>query len=391
MSTSHAWLRGWLDDHRTELVTLRRTIHAHPELGYHEFATTDLLVRRLRLAGLTPKVLPRGTGLVVDVGDGPRTVALRADIDALPLPDTKAVPYRSTVDGICHACGHDAHTTIALGTALALNQAPRLPGRVRIVFQPAEELLPGGAHDVIADGALDGVERIFALHCDPRLSVGQVGTRVGSLTAACDSVEVRLSGPGGHTARPHLTVDMVDTLARIAVDSPARLARLVDVRSGVSLVWGAIQSGNAPNAIPASGVLRGTVRILDHDAWAAAEKQVRSLVTDIAAASGAGVEISYQRGVPPVVNDEGTVRLLQAAIVADLGEHCLAESAPSMGGEDFAWYGEHIPIAMARLGVHSGPIESMRDLHQGNFDIDERALDVGVQVLFHTAITALRS
>ncbi|MGH8826299.1 MAG: amidohydrolase, partial [Jiangellaceae bacterium] len=296
----------------------------------------------------------------------------------------------STVDGICHACGHDAHTTIALGTALALNEAPRLPGRVRIVFQPAEELLPGGAHDVIAAGALDGVERIFALHCDPRLSVGQVGTRVGSLTAACDSVEVRVSGPGGHTARPHLTVDMVDTLARIAVDSPARLARQVDVRSGVSLVWGAIQSGNAPNAIPASGVLRGTVRILDHDAWAAAEKQVRSLVTDIAAASGAGVEISYQRGVPPVVNDEASVRLLQAAIVADLGEHCLAESAPSMGGEDFAWYGEHIPLAMARLGVHSGPIESMRDLHQGNFDIDERALDVGVRVLFHTALTALR-
>src|SRR5690606_19274698 len=309
------WLSSWLNIHGEELAAVRRQLHTHPELGFAEHQTTDLLMRRLTAAGLQPRRLPRGTGLAVDIGSGSRTVALRADIRALPVPDLKDVPYRSTVDGVCHACGHDVHTTVALGAALALADVPQLPGRVRVIFQPAEEIM-GGAREVIAAGELDGVERAFALHCDPRLPVGQIGLRTGPITAACDLVEVHITGPGGHTARPQLTIDLVDTLSRIATDVPALLARQIDIRSGFSLVWGAIQAGSPPNVIPSEGVLRGTVRVLDHAAWADAEKYVRGVVADVAALSGVGVEVHYERGVPPVVNNPTSVRLMRTGIAA---------------------------------------------------------------------------
>jgi amidohydrolase len=204
-------LDGFLARHEAELIHLRRHLHAHPELGREERESTALVARRLEAEGLRPRLLPTGTGLVCDVGAGPGPlVALRADLDALPLQDEKHVPYRSTTPGVCHACGHDVHTAMLLGAGLALaGQAERLPGRVRLVFQPAEERVPGGALDVIAAGMLDGVAAIFALHCDPKLDVGRLGVRVGAVTAASDSIEVRLTGPGGHTARPHLTADLV--------------------------------------------------------------------------------------------------------------------------------------------------------------------------------------
>lgn len=382
------WLSSWLNIHIDELIAVRRRLHSHPELGFAEYQTTDLLVQRLTAAGLEPRVLPRGTGVVVDIGSGRRAVGLRADIDALPLPDLKSAPYRSTVDGVCHACGHDAHTAMALGAALALADVPRLPGRVRVFFQPAEEIM-GGAREVISAGELDGVERIFALHCDPRLPVGQIGLRPGPITAACDLVEVRISGPGGHTARPQLTVDIVDTLARIAVDAPALLARQVDIRSGLSLVWGAIQAGSPANAIPSEGVLRGTVRVLDHAAWADAEKFVRAVVSDVGRLAGASVDVHYERGVPPVVNDESSVAVMRAGITSELGEQAVTGTKTSMGGEDFAWYGERIPLALARIGVHGNALGTMRDLHQGDFDIDEQALGYGVRALVATALAGL--
>ncbi|SDS04741.1 amidohydrolase [Jiangella sp. DSM 45060] len=385
---TYDWLASWLDLHTDDLTALRRTLHARPELGLNEHQTTDLLVRQLRMSGLEPRVLPRGTGVVVDIGTGSRTVALRADIDALPLRDLKDVPYRSTVDGVCHACGHDAHTVMALGAALALAKVPQLPGRVRVIFQPAEEIM-AGAREVIAAGALEGVERAFALHCDPRLPVGQIGMRSGPITAACDLVEVRVSGPGGHTARPQLTVDTVDTLSRIAVDAPALLARQIDIRAGFSLVWGSIQAGGPPNAIPSEGVLRGTVRVLDHAAWADAEKYVRAVVRDLAHPSGARVEVDYERGVPPVVNDEASVVLMRQAVATELGPHAVTGTSTSMGGEDFAWYGEHVPLALARIGVHGSALAKMGDLHQGDFDIDEKALAYGVRVFVSTALAAL--
>jgi amidohydrolase len=372
-----------------DVVAVRRDLHAHPELSFAETRTTSLIVTHLESFGLKPEVLPAGTGVVCDVGsDGP-LVALRADIDALPLADEKAVPYASTVDGACHGCGHDAHTAILLGAAANLAAQP-LPGRVRLIFQPAEETVPGGAVTVIAAGVLDDVEQIFAIHCDPRLVTGQVGLRVGPITAACDHVEVRLTGAGGHTARPHLTQDVVYALGRLITELPGLLSRRVDPRAALSFVWGSVEAGRAANAIPMSGRVRGTLRVFGRDEWDTAEPLVTSLVDQIVAPCGVAAATSYTRGVPPVVNSAAAVSVQRAAVLAALGSDALAETEQSMGGEDFAWYLQSVPGAMARLGVRV-PGAAAFDLHQGTFDIDERALDVGVRYTTAVALEALRS
>ncbi|HEY6745048.1 MAG TPA: amidohydrolase [Mycobacteriales bacterium] len=384
------WLESWLDEHGSGLITFRRELHQNPELGYHEHRTTARLAGALAAAGLQPHLLPSGTGVFCDVGAGDRVVALRADIDALPLQDVKQVPYASSVAGICHACGHDAHTTVALGAALALASGPDQPGRVRVIFQPAEESVPGGALDAIDGGALEGVERIFALHCDPKLETGKLGLRTGPITAACDKVDVRLSGPGGHTARPHATVDLVYALGRVITDLPGLLSRRADPRHGMSLVWGAVQAGVAVNTIPQQGTVSGTVRMLDRGAWDNAEELVRTLVEQVVAPTGATVEVDYGRGVPPVDNDPASVAILQSGVVSALGAKAVADTEQSLGGEDFAWYLGRVPGALARLGVRppdaTGPY---LDLHQPTFDIDESALAVGVRAMVHTALAGL--
>ncbi|KQS59095.1 N-acyl-L-amino acid amidohydrolase [Geodermatophilus sp. Leaf369] len=377
----------WVEAHHGELVGVRRHLHAHPELGFVERETTAFLERQLRQVGLTPRRLPNGTGLVCDVGSGGPVVVLRADIDALPLPDLKDVPYRSTREGMCHACGHDVHTTVLLGVAQALAELDALPGTVRAVFQPAEEQVPGGGLEVVRSGVLEGATRAFALHCDPSVPVGRVGLRTGSITAACDRLEVTLTGPGGHTARPQLTVDLVHALGRVVTEVPGLLSRQVDPRAAMSLVWGAVTAGVAANAIPETGQLRGTVRVLDRDVWDGAEELVRRLIRQVGEASGAEVDVDYVRGVPPVVNDPRGVALLRSAALETVGSENVMLSPQSMGGEDFGWFAEVLPIALARLGTHGGG--APLDLHRGTFDVDERAIGVGVRLLARTALQAL--
>jgi amidohydrolase len=379
----------WVAANEGQLVSTRRHLHAHPELAFAEFETTAFLEQRLRAHGLAPRRLPTGTGLVCEVGSGDPVVVLRADIDALALSDLKDVPYASTRDGLAHACGHDVHTTILLGVLVALSTLDGLPGTVRAVFQPAEETLPGGASEVVASGVLDGASRAFALHCDPSVPAGKIGLRTGAITAACDRLDVTLTGPGGHTARPQLTVDLVDALGRLITDLPALLSRQVDPRSGMSLVWGAVNAGIAANAIPQRGHLRGTVRVLDREAWKDAEDLLRMLVERVAATTGAEVDVDYVRGVPPVVNDPRSVALFRAAALETVGSEHVVLSPQSMGGEDFGWFADLMPIALARLGTHGGG--APLDLHRGTFDVDERAIGVGVRLMARTALHALEA
>ena len=389
MSLDH--VEEFLAAHGQELIAFRHHLHAHPELSHREHATTEAIAERLRVAGLSPRLLSTGTGLTCDlgVGEGP-VIALRADIDALGMDDTKDVPYRSTVPGVSHGCGHDLHTTVMLGVALALAQRREVDGAlpfrdgvgVRVIFEPAEESVPGGAVTVIEDGAVERVAAIFGYHADPKLDVGTVGVRAGALTAAADVLEIALSGPGGHTARPQLTVDLVALAARVAHELPARVARRGGEEHPLALVFGALQAGHAPNVIPTRAVLRGSVRTPDRSMWASAESIVRDELHDLLAESGAEVELRYQRGVPPVVNDRQAAEVVRAAASAVLGEPAVCEPPRSNGGDSFAWYQERVPGCYVRLGVHDpASSEERLDLHSGRFDVDDRAISVGVRVM----------
>ncbi|MDK1472714.1 M20 family metallopeptidase [Streptomyces sp. 549] len=385
---------------RAELVGFRRDLHMHPELGHQEFRTTAAIKSRLERAGLKPRVLDSGTGLICDILPGkpgknaPREaarpmLALRADIDALPIPDTKSVSYRSTVPDRAHACGHDVHTTVLLGAGLVLAELARegrLPRPVRLVFQPAEEVLPGGATEAIESGALKGVGRILALHCDPRVDAGRLGLRTGPITSACDRLEVTLEGAGGHTARPHLTTDLITATAKVVTEAPALLSRRVDARSGLALTWGQVVSGHACNVIPQHAELSGTVRCLNLDAWRLAPDLVHAAVDEVAGMYRAKSEINYIRGVPPVVNEATSTALLREAMTARRGADSVESTEQSLGGEDFSWYLEHVPGAMARLGVRPPGETVPRDIHQGDFDADESAITVGVELFTAAAL-----
>jgi amidohydrolase len=374
---------------REEIVEVRRDLHAHPELGWHEVRTTEVLERKLIEAGLSPRVLPTGTGLICDIGSGDSCVALRADIDALPVTDAVEAPWRSTIDGVAHSCGHDVHAAALLGAGLVLAGMARdgqLDRRVRLIFQPAEEVMPGGALGVIAAGGLDGVRRIYGLHCDPRLQVGQIGLRVGALTAAADRILVRLTGPGGHTSRPHLTGDLVYALATLVTELPATLTRRIDPRAGMSLVWGRITSGSAANAIPARGEAEGTLRCLDVDAWRLAASLIPELASQLVAPYGVEVDTEVTHGVPPVMNDPGAVDVLRNAVQQTFGPSAIAPTDQSLGGEDFAWYLEDVPGAMFRLGVRPPSADSAADLHTPGFDPSEESIPLGTTVLASTAL-----
>lgn len=373
------------------LVRLRRDIHAHPELSHQERRTTALIVARLGALGGHVHRLPE-TGVIIDIGPHePRMrIALRADIDALPIPETTGLGCASSVPGVCHACGHDVHTAAVVGAGLALSehrdQLERLGVAVRLIFQPAEEAIPGGAMDIVDLGWMDGVDRAYAVHCDPTLDVGQVGLRVGPLTAAADGVEVTLTGGGGHTSRPQRTQDLTYALAKVVTEVPAALSRRVDPRAGAALVWGSVHAGNASNVIPATGTAAGTVRVLDADAWAGMGALVEELVTAVVAPYGVSAQVRYTPGVPPVVNHSGSVEALRAGVAAAGAQ--AVPTAQSLGGEDFAWLISRTPGAMARLGTRR-PGGPTYDLHQGDLDTDEGAIAVAGKVLAGTVVATI--
>jgi amidohydrolase len=377
-----------------ELIETRRDIHAHPELARTELRTTGVVADRLRAGGLSPRLLT-GSGLICDIGPGAAVtgrarVALRADLDALPVQETSGVAWASTVPFVSHACGHDVHAVAVLGAGLVLARLAEeglLETGVRLIFQAAEEVQPGGSLDVIAAGGLDGVGQIYALHCDPKVDVGQVGTRIGPITSASDEVAVTLTGDGGHTSRPHLTGDVVFALGQVITQVPAILGRRLDPRSGVNLTWGAVHAGNAHNAIPSNGTLYGTLRCLDVRAWEQASQVFHDAVEQVVAPYGVQVEVRHARGVPPVENGERGTAVLEAAARDVLGPDSVLLTEQSLGGEDFAWYLTRVPGAMARLGTRT-PGSRTYDIHQGDLKVDERAIDIAVRLLVRTALLA---
>ena len=374
-----------------ELIDIRRDLHAHPELSREEVRTTQTMARRLDAAGVGVRLLP-GTGLLADVGapDAEHRVALRADIDALPVRERTGLDFASGTPGVCHACGHDVHVVALLGALLALKACePALVERglaVRGIFQAAEEVIPGGAHDAITAGALDGVDAVFAVHCDPSLDVGQVGLREGPLTAACDHVTVSLHGRGGHTSRPQLTEDLTYALAKVVTDVPAALSRRLDPRAGAALVWGTISAGRASNVIPSTGECQGTLRMLDAQAWLNVGPLLEEIVHAVVQPYGVQAKVERVKGVPPVVNTTAGIEAFRLASLA--GAMHPVPTSQSLGGEDFSWYLDHAPGCYARLGVRP-PGSVATDIHSGTFDVDEAALVLGARLLACSAVDAV--
>ena len=383
-----------VQERAAEMVAVRRDLHAHPEPGRTERRSTDLVAERLRAAGLSPRLLP-GTGLVCDLGPTPaasgrRRVMLRADLDALPVADTCGHPWASVNAGFAHACGHDVHTAVVLGAGLALARLAaegRLGTGVRLLFQAAEEVQPGGALDAIDAGAMEGIAQVFAVHAEPKLDVGRIGSRIGPITSASDPVTVTLTSTGGHTSRPHLTGDVVFALGQVITQVPAVLGRRMDPRAGVNLTWGQVHAGTAHNAIPSAGHVRGTLRCLDPRAWDEAAAVLREAVEHVVAPYQVAVEVQHQRGVPPVDNDDVATRLIDAAAREVLGPDSVVLTEQSLGGEDFAWLLTRAPGAMVRLGTRT-PGGRTYDIHQGDLDVDERAIAIGSRLLARVAVLA---
>lgn len=372
-----AAVSAWMEKNHDTVIGWRRHLHAHPELSNQEVATTQFISDVLTEHGLSPVPFP-GTGLYVDLGpaEGDR-LAFRGDIDALGVSELTGLEYASGTPGVSHSCGHDVHTTVMLALACALSEF-ELPYGVRVIFQPAEEVMGSGAVDVIEWGGLNNVAAIYALHVEPALRVGQIGVRAGAITSAADILNIEVTGPGGHTSRPQMTADVVYALGALITQLPALLSRRVDPRTGTVIVFGNVEAGIAANAIPERGLVRGTIRTADIATWRSLEGLLTELIEQIIAPTGCGFTLNYERGVPPVLNDD-----VATALIVDAGRsidpHAVVSAQQSSGGEDFSWYLEHVPGAMVRLGAWSGR-GAKQDLHQGDLNVDERCIGVGVRL-----------
>ena len=377
-----------------ELVAWRRHLHMHPELSYAEVETAAFVRERLIALGLQPsEPMAGGTGLTCLVRgreDGP-TVALRADMDALPILEDSDAPYVSRNRGVAHLCGHDGHTAMLLGAAALLVEHPPARGNVKLLFQPAEEGGAGAAR-MIEDGALEGptVEAIYALHVDPRVPTGRSGVVVGPANAAADTIEIEVIGAGGHAAYPHLSVDAVTVAAQVVTALQHVVSRHADPLLPLVLTIGTIHGGFASNVIAPSVTMQGTVRSFDPDLRRRMPELIERVVRGVAAAHGATATVNYAFGYPATVNDPALLPTFEAASAAVMGEGRNAIMAPTMGAEDFSYYAQLVPAMIVRLGVRNEALGFVHPLHHPRVDLDEDALPLGAALLADVATRWLR-
>ncbi len=362
---------------------VRRHLHERPELSGHEFATTAYLSKQLAAAQIPHRVAPDKRGIITDiVGSsvaGAPAVAIRADIDALPIQEDNQVPYSSRRSGVMHACGHDAHTAILLGATVALYRARPLPVAWRSIFQPAEET-GHGARDMVSHGALEGVDAVIALHVDPNLAVGQAGVTAGPRSALCQDFTIEVRGRGGHGARPHTTVDPIATAAHLVTLIYQAIPRQTDARDPIVVTIGVINGGHAANVIPEMVSLQGTIRSMSSSVATNARETLQRLCAGVAQAFGATVSPTFESLLPGVVNDPRIAALIASVGRRLLGtENLVTNQQPSMGSEDFADYLPVVPGCMLTLGVKAAGRETT-PLHTSTFDIDETALLIGARL-----------
>jgi len=365
------------------LVAIRRDLHQHPELSWQEHRTAAAICRFLDELGLAYRQGIAGTGILVDLpgeGHAPR-IALRADIDALPVFEETGVPYASQSAGVMHACGHDAHTTMLLGAAALLAADPELPGPVRLIFQPAEEL-GAGAPAMIEAGALDDVAMIFGGHVDRHFSVGAIAVNEGPVNASTDAFSIRITGRGGHAARPHETVDAVVVGSLMVMALQTIVSREVNPSSPSVVTVGRFDAGTASNVIAGQAVLEGSIRAQDPQVRLALQRSVERIAQSIGQLHGAAVQFTVGQGTPPLVNPPECTAIARRAAAAAVGiERVTKMETASMGGEDFSYYLDRIPGCFVRFGTARAGVEQF-PTHSGKFNIDEEALAVGA-AYFH--------
>ncbi|HUZ63244.1 MAG TPA: M20 family metallopeptidase [Acetobacteraceae bacterium] len=370
------------------LIEVRRDIHAHPELGFEEVRTAGVVARELAAMGIEHRTGVGRTG-VVGIIKGARpgpTVAIRADMDALPIHEQTGQPFASTIPGKMHACGHDIHTATLLGVSAVLKEmAPQLAGTVKLVFQPAEETL-GGAAGMIADGVLEGVDFALGFHNYPQMPVGRLGFCRGACLAASDRFEITVRGVSGHAAHPDLAVDPVVGAANLIMQLQTVVSREVKPMHPVVVTVGAINGGIAFNIIPDEVVLRGTVRTLHAAAQDIAEAAIRRLCAGMKEGMRLDCTVDYLRGVPALVNDDAVLDRTVASTRAQLGD-VVDEGEPSLGGEDFAFFAERVPSFQLRVG--SGTPGRNDKLHNSGYQPDEKCIGLGVQALSRAALDML--
>ncbi|MCK4404259.1 MAG: amidohydrolase [candidate division Zixibacteria bacterium] len=369
------------------LVKLRRELHQYPELAFNEFKTSERVVRELKKLGIRVKKGIAKTGVVgvLDVKKKGETVALRADMDALPLTEQTDLKYKSKNKGVMHACGHDVHMSCVIGAATALSELKdELNGNVKFIFQPSEEVPPGGAKPMIRAGVLKNpnVSGIFGLHCDSSIRVGKIGVREGPFMAQADNFDIVISGTGGHGARPHDGVDAIVVAAQVIQALQTIPSRKISPVEPVVISVGKIEGGTARNIICDRVVLRGTARSLNKEVARKIPHLLKNIISGITKSAGASFELNYSPGYPVLINHPQATDLARTVISEMFGRQAIFEiKKPMMGAEDFAYYLQKIPGSFLRLGIRNPKKNAVYPWHHPKFTVDEDAIKIGTSVL----------
>ena len=376
-----------------ELVSLRRHLHAHPELSWQEVETSSSIRRKLEENGIQGFVRLAKTGFFVDIKGGKPgpTIAYRADMDALAIQDAKKAEYRSQVEGVAHMCGHDVHTTIATGVALLLHEnRDKLKGTVRVFWQPAEETTPSGAPEMIKDGLLEGVDAVYGIHIDPTIDSGQIGIRYGADTASFNAFTITVKAPGTtHSARPHTGHDTIWIAHQIAQNLYQLATRLTDARSPLVLSIGMFHGGDALNIIPDVVTFGGTVRASGEVELTTIREHIEKLVKQFSELYGVKIDAEILHGAPAVINNGKLVDFVKHSLAETVGLAAIEDREQSMGAEDFGYYTEVVPSVFMRIGSRNSD-ETAHPLHSNLFDIDESVLGPAAAVQTYLLIEHLK-
>ena len=388
---SHLLMKAF--DLKEQLVKWRREFHMYPEIGFKEFRTSRRIVEELTRLNIETTSGIGGTGVVglIKGGQKGKTIALRADMDALPINEENDVPYRSANPGIMHACGHDAHISILLGTATILSGLKdSFQGNVKLIFQPAEEIPEGGASTLIQEGVLENptVNAIVGLHVTPRFPCGKIAIKQGVVTAATDKFEIHIIGKSGHAARPHEAIDSIVVASQVIGSIQEMITRHTDALDPKIISIGRISGGEAHNVIAKDVIMSGTIRTLSKETRQTVHKLLRRRCQSIARAMGAKADVKITQSTPTLINHTGLFKKLEATLPECLGEKRVMEyQTPSLGGEDFAFYSEKVPAFFFFLGCGNEKKADRHPLHNSRFDFNEAILPVGAAAMACCAIT----